>query len=57
MLYMRDTYGLRLPYLDEQRYRAWNNLDPPDAWELERHKRIARLQRMENPYVVAYRQL
>lgn len=56
MLYMRDTYGLRLGYLDEQLFRSWNNLDPPDAWEMKRQERIARLQGMENGYVVEYRQ-
>ncbi len=57
MLYMRDTYGFQLSKTDEQLYRAWNNLDPPDAWELHRQERIARLQRMENRYVVSYQRL
>ncbi|MBK5942145.1 hypothetical protein CCR96_23470 [Halochromatium roseum] len=52
MLYMRDTYGLRLSRQDEQLYAAWNELDPVDAWEMKRQQRIARLQGMKNRYVV-----
>lgn len=54
MLYMRDTYGFRLSRQDERLFSAWNRLDPPDAWELKRQQRIARLQGMENAYVVEY---
>ncbi|MEA3640339.1 MAG: endonuclease [Lamprobacter sp.] len=57
MFYMRDTYGFRLSWQDEQLFTAWNNLDPPDAWELKRQQRITRLQGMENAYVVRYREL
>lgn len=57
MLYMDDTYGFRLSRADQQLSRAWNNLDPPDAWEVRRQERIARLQAMENDYVVRYRRL
>lgn len=57
MFYMRDTYGLRLSRQDEQLYTAWNNADPPDAWERERSRRIARIQGRENPYITSYRRL
>lgn len=57
MLYMRDTYGFQFSRQEERLYRSWNNLDPPDAWEIKRQRRIARLQGMENRYVVDYRQL
>ncbi|NKN32717.1 deoxyribonuclease I [Marichromatium bheemlicum] len=57
MFYMRDTYGLRLSRQDEQLYAAWNNADPPDAWERERSRRIARIQGRENPYITGYRRL
>ena len=57
MLYMRDTYGLRLSRQDEQLFAAWNDLDSVDAWELKRQQRIARLQGMENRYVVGERGL
>lgn len=51
MLYMRDTYGLRLSRQDEQLYLAWHRLDPPDDWEIERNRRIRRTQGRGNPYV------
>ncbi|MEA1048379.1 endonuclease [Lamprobacter modestohalophilus] len=57
MLYMRDTYGFRLSRQDEQLYTAWNNLDPPDDWEIKCNQRIANLQKITNEYVSAYRKL
>jgi deoxyribonuclease-1 len=57
MFYMRDTYGFRLSRQDEQLYAVWNNADPPDAWEIERNRRIRRLQGKGNRYVENYRTL
>jgi deoxyribonuclease I len=57
MLYMRDTYGFRLSRQDEQLYGAWNNQDPPDAWEIERVRRIKAIQGRGNDYVENYRRL
>ena len=57
MLYMQDTYGFRLSRQDQQLYAAWNNADPPDAWEIERDKRITRVQGKWNEYVSGYRHL
>jgi len=57
MLYMQDTYGFRLSRQDQQLYAAWNNIDPPDAWEIERDRRIAKLQGKGNEYVSSYRRL
>lgn len=54
MLYMRDTYGFRLSRQDERLFKVWNDLDPPDEWERRRQERIARLQGMENGYVVSH---
>jgi deoxyribonuclease-1 len=54
MLYMRDTYSFNLSRQDTQLYAAWNNADPPDAWELERDRRIGRLQGRGNRYVEDY---
>jgi hypothetical protein len=42
VLYMRDAYGFRLGAQDQQASAAWNNADPPDAWEIERNARVAR---------------
>jgi deoxyribonuclease-1 len=36
---------------------AWNNADPPDAWEIKRNQRIERLQGIANPFVSDYRRL
>ncbi|NBC47155.1 MAG: hypothetical protein GVY22_04010 [Gammaproteobacteria bacterium] len=57
MLYMRDTYGFRLSRQDARLFAAWDELDPVDAWERKRQARIARLQGMENGYVVGEDQL
>ena len=34
-------------------FDAWDAEDPPDAWELERNRRITELQGNANPFVVA----
>ncbi|CRI67064.1 Endonuclease-1 (modular protein) [Thiocapsa sp. KS1] len=57
MFYMRDTYGFRLSRQDEKLYAVWNNADPPDAWEIERNRRIRRVQGKGNRYVEDYRTL
>lgn len=57
MLYMRDTYELRLSRQDEQLYRAWNNEDPPDDWERTRNRRIKAIQGQANPYISDYHRL
>jgi len=57
MFYMRDTYGFRLSRQDEKLYAVWNNADPPDVWEIERNRRIRRLQGKGNRYVEDYRML
>ena len=57
MLYMRDTYGFRLSRQDARLFEAWSKADPVDAWERKRQARIARLQGVENGYVVGDRGL
>jgi deoxyribonuclease I len=57
MLYMRDTYGFRLSSQDTQLFGAWNNQDPPDAWEIERNRRIKAIQGIGNRYVEDYKRL
>ncbi|MEA3643342.1 MAG: endonuclease [Lamprobacter sp.] len=52
MLYMRDIDGFRLSRQDARLYEAWDELDPVDAWERKRQARIARLQGVENGYVL-----
>jgi deoxyribonuclease-1 len=55
--YMRDTYGVRLGRQDLRLYTAWSNADPPDAQEIERNRRIRRVQGRGNPYVEDERRL
>lgn len=57
MFYMRDVYRFRLSRQDEQLFIAWNNVDPPDSWEIERDRRIKRIQGRGNRYVEDYRRL
>ena len=54
MFYMRDTYGFRLSRQDVQLYTAWNHQYPPDAWEIERNRRIRVIQGLGNGYVEGY---
>ena len=51
--YMRDQYGLAISRQQNQLFTAWSKLDPPDAWECERNRRIAMLQGRGNPHVQA----
>jgi deoxyribonuclease-1 len=51
MLYMQSTYQLPLEDAALQRYRDWDQHDPPDAWERERHARIKAIQGRGNPYI------
>ena len=51
---MRDTYGFRLSRQDVQLYTAWNHQYPPDAWEIERNRRIRVIQGLGNGYVAGY---
>lgn len=50
-LYMRDQHGIKLSRQQEQLFSAWSKMDPVDSWELERDRRIARIQGNSNPYV------
>jgi deoxyribonuclease-1 len=57
VLYMRDTYGVRLSRQDLQLFDGWDSADPPDAREIERNGRISRVQGRGNPYVEDERRL
>ena len=54
MQYMSATYGFRLSRQDRQLYAAWSAADPPDAWEIERDRRIEGLQGRGNRFVEDY---
>ena len=57
MLSMQNIDGFQLSRQAQQLYAAWNNAGPPDAWEIERNRRIVRLQGKTNDSVSTYRQL
>ncbi len=51
-LYFERTYGssgYRVSRQQMQLFLAWSKLDPPDAWELERDRRIEKLTGTSNP--------
>ena len=54
MFYMADMYGFTLSRQDEQLYTAWSRQDPPDAWEIERNRRIKAIQGKGNRFVEDY---
>ena len=54
MLYMADTYGFTLSRQDQQLFTAWSRQDPPDAWEIERNRRIKAIQGQGNRFVADY---
>jgi deoxyribonuclease-1 len=54
MFYMADTYGFNLSDQDRQLFTAWSRQDPPDAWEIERTRRIAAIQGKDNKFVTQY---
>ena len=51
---MADTYGFNLSRQDQQLYTAWSRQDPPDAWEIERNRRIQAIQGKGNRFVEDY---
>jgi deoxyribonuclease-1 len=54
MFYIPDTYRFNLSRQDEQLYTAWSRMDPPDAWEIERNRRIRAIQCKGNRFVKDY---
>lgn len=53
-LYVADRYNMNLSDSQLQLLRAWNREWPPEAWEIERDRRIADIQGNHNPYVTRY---
>ncbi len=52
--YMEKTYGFSLSDQQRQLFTAWNRMDPPDAWELERNRRVQAIQGLDNPFIKHY---
>ncbi len=51
MLYMADTYGLKLFQRQRRLLERWHRADPPDAEERRRNRIIRRLQGRGNPWI------
>jgi len=54
MFYMSATYGFNLSAQDRQLFTAWSRQDPPDAWEIERDRRVQAIQGQGNRFVEDY---
>jgi deoxyribonuclease-1 len=52
--YVADRYGVQLSDSQLQLFQAWNKEFPPDAWEIERDNRIAKIQGNHNPFISDY---
>lgn len=50
-LYFNKQYGMKLSKQEHKKYEIWNKTYPPDAWEIERNKRIAQKQGTANMYI------
>ena len=50
MLYMLDRYGVAIR-MDREALVAWDEADPPLAWEVERARRIESLTALHNPLI------
>ncbi|MEZ5537805.1 MAG: endonuclease [Thiolinea sp.] len=51
MLYMAQTYGVKLPAGQLELMRYWHEIDPPGQAERIRNERIERIQGNRNPFV------
>jgi deoxyribonuclease-1 len=51
--YMRDVYGDELPLTPAElaMFEQWNTADPPDAWEVDRNRRVATIQGRANDHL------
>jgi len=50
-LYFHKRYGMKLSKQEVQKYQLWNREYPPSDWEIERNKRIAKIQGNENEFI------
>ncbi|MFQ5912308.1 MAG: endonuclease [Nitrospinota bacterium] len=50
-LYMTETYNLPLSPEQRQMFQGWGESDPAGQWEIERDKRIEKIQGNKNPHV------
>lgn len=52
-LYMHEIYGDGLPLSPAQvaQFEAWHEEDPPNAWEVQRNRRVAAVQGVSNSFL------
>ncbi len=50
-LYFNKQYGMKLSKQELKKYEIWNKAYPPDAWEIEKNKRIAKVQGNKNEFI------
>ena len=49
--YFEDTYGMKISKQERKLFKAWDKLDPVDKWEIERNKRIEKIQGNRNKFI------
>lgn len=54
--YFEARHGHRIGRSQRQLFEAWSRMDPPDAWELERDRRLEAATGAANPILAPYRQ-
>jgi len=50
-LYFNQRYKMKLSKQELKKYQAWNKQYPPNEWEIERNKRIAKVQGNLNEFI------
>lgn len=50
-LYFNKQYKMKLSKQELKKYKAWNKQYPADEWEIERNKRIKKVQGNLNPFI------
>jgi len=50
-LYFHKRYGMKLSKQEFKKYQVWNKRYPPDIWEIERNKRISKIQGNLNEFI------
>jgi deoxyribonuclease-1 len=50
-LYFNKKHKMKLSKQEMKKYQSWNRQYPPDAWEIERNKRITKKQGNSNEFI------
>lgn len=49
--YMEWKYGIPVPENRRKLYESWNQLDPPDTFEIRKNEIIEKIQKVKNPFI------